>query len=72
MNDDALVKSVMAWEREWFRKVSSFPPESSTRSTALRILRHAIWYLRSRHRDDGDSGGCELLLRCLSKAERSR
>ncbi len=49
MNDDALVKSVVAWEWEWFRKVSSFPPESSTRSIALRILRHAIWYLRSRH-----------------------
>ncbi|SRR5216684_6186096 len=35
MNDDALVKSVMEWERESFRKVSGFPPESPTRAIAL-------------------------------------
>ena len=71
MNDDALVKSVMAWEREWFRKVTSFPPESPTRAIALRILRHSIWYLRSRYRDEGDRDGRRLLLKCLNDVKRS-
>jgi hypothetical protein len=63
---NAEIARVLAWERSWFRR--AFRSETDV---AVRILRHAVWYLRARHRDKGDSGGCTLLLECLRKVRSS-
>ncbi len=57
------LESLLRWEENWFHEVSQvFPP---TRLVALRMVRHSIWYLRSRHRSSDDVQAAILLLHCL-------
>lgn len=62
MNTQEL-ESLLRWEENWFHEVSQSAPP--TRLIALRMMRHAIWYLRSRHRSSDDVQAANLLLRCL-------
>jgi hypothetical protein len=58
----AEISRVLAWERAWFRRALSSDTE-----VAVRVLRHAVSYLRAQ----GDSEGCALLLECLQKVRSS-
>jgi hypothetical protein len=74
----AEIRRVLAWERNWFRRVSAdshlakVGREGSTgvessRIIGRRILRHAVWYLRARKRDKDDLRAARVLLVCLRK-----
>ena len=41
------LERLLRWEENWFASVQAASP---TRLIALRLMRHAIWYLRSRRR----------------------
>jgi hypothetical protein len=64
MNTQEL-ENILRWEENWFHEVNQTVP--LTRLTALRLVRHAIWYLRSRHRDPQDIQAANVLLRCLAE-----
>lgn len=58
------LESMLRWEENWFHEVSQTAPP--TRLIALRMIRHAIWYLRSRNRSSDDVQAANMLLRCLT------
>ena len=62
MNTQEL-ESLLRWEENWFHEVSQNAPP--TRLIALRMIRHAIWYLRSHRRSSDDVQAANVLLRCL-------
>jgi hypothetical protein len=64
MNTQEL-ESLLRWEENWLHEVSQISPP--TRLVALRLVRHAIWYLRSRHRSSDDVQAANVLLRCLTE-----
>jgi 5-methylcytosine-specific restriction endonuclease McrBC regulatory subunit McrC len=63
------LESILRWEENWFHEVSQHA--SPTRLVALRLVRHAIWYLRSRNRSADDLQAANLLLRCLVEMKKS-
>ena len=63
MIDTKELESILRWEENWFAEVSANSPP--TRYVALRLVRHAIWYLRSRRSSADDVEAANLLLRCL-------
>lgn len=78
MITDAEIRSALVWEDSWFRRVNALaasPGEKvreattagASRTQALRMLRHAIWYLRARRRDENDWPASNLILECLQK-----
>ena len=62
------LESLLRWEENWFHEVSQ--QSSPTRLIALRMVRHAIWYLRSRRRSSDDVQATNMLLRCLVKIRK--
>ena len=58
------LERLLRWEENWFASVQAASP---TRLVALRLMRHAIWYLRSRRRSADDAEAANVLLRCLVK-----
>lgn len=79
ISDDE-IRAVLIWEENWFRRASmgelvrregreTFVSEVS-RFIAKRIVRHAVWYLRSRHRDKNDLKAAWVLLKCLREIGR--
>lgn len=79
MMEDDEIESVLIWESNWFRRASCSMGELARREEreattagvsrliAMRMLRHAVWYLRARDRDSEDRIAAKLLLRCLRK-----
>ncbi|HZW05361.1 MAG TPA: hypothetical protein VFF58_00505 [Candidatus Nitrosotalea sp.] len=63
--DTKELEGILRWEENWFHEVSQTAPP--TRLVALRLVRHAIWYLRSRHRSSDDVQAANVLLHCLAK-----
>ena len=64
----AELERILRWEENWFHEATQTP---ITRLIALRMIRHSIWYLRSRHRSPDDLYAAELLLRCLVEIKKS-
>jgi len=74
---DSDIRGVLAWERNWFRRVKQTALGEVGREDgrgavlpkliARRLLRHAVWYLRARGRDTNDFQAAWVLLVCLRK-----
>lgn len=83
MNDSEIAR-VLVWERNWFRRASlgelvrreerEITTAGVSRLIAIRIVRHAVWYLRARDRDREDRIAAKFLLGRLRtvKLEKSR
>ena len=63
------LESLLRREENWFHSVSQSVPFTSL--IALRMIRHAIWYLRSRNRSADDLQAANLLLHCLVEIKKS-
>jgi hypothetical protein len=55
------LEDVLRWEENWFHEVTQVAPP--TRLIALRMVRHAIWYLRAQRRSMDDVQAANLLMR---------
>lgn len=81
-NSELEKRRVIAWEQAWFRRVSGGTPgdrrealtsagAEASRLIYIRIVRHAVWYLKARHREhQGDRDAARMLLECLGKMKR--
>ena len=67
MNTQEL-ESLLRHEENWFHEVSQNAPP--TRLIALRMIRHAIWYLRSYRRSSDDVQAANILTRCLMNVKQ--
>jgi len=82
MITDIEIQRVLTWERNWFRRASmgelvrreerEATTAGASRFIAMRILRHAVWYLRVRSKKGREDKAVELLRWCLRKIKAEK